>query len=144
MVHPYWDMALILADGLKSVPPLRLSAASPGDLREREIVVVGYPALDPRNRVDLQNRIFGGVFNIKRLQPGKLRDLAEIRSFDHAVSAVTHDSSTLGGNSGSAVIDVETGALVALHFAGRYLTSEPHTAERRDDVARRDGKPGAG
>jgi DNA helicase-2/ATP-dependent DNA helicase PcrA len=24
------------------------------------------------------------------------------------------------------------------------LTSEPHTAERRDDVARRDGKPGAG
>jgi hypothetical protein len=29
-------------------------------------------------------------------------------------------------------------------LAALGLTSEPHTAERRDDVARRDGKPGAG
>jgi endonuclease G, mitochondrial len=121
MVHPYWDMALLIAEGLDGVPPLRLSTAPPGDLREREIVVIGYPALDPRNNVDLQNRIFGSTFNIKRLQPGRLRQPAEIRSFGHMVPAVTHDSSTLGGNSGSAVIDVETGTVSALHFAGRYL-----------------------
>jgi endonuclease G len=121
MVHPYWDMALLIADGLGAVPPLRLSVAPPADLREREVTVVGYPALDPRNNVDLQNRIFGGVFNIKRLQPGKLRERADIVSFGHRVSAVTHDSSTLGGNSGSAVIDVATGTVVGLHFAGRYL-----------------------
>ena len=29
-----------------------------------------------------------------------------------------HDSTTLGGNSGSAVIDVRTGKVAALHFAG--------------------------
>jgi endonuclease G len=121
MVHPYWDMALLIADGLAEVPALRLSTTPARDLQEREIVVVGYPALDPRNNVDLQNRIFGGLFNIKRLQPGKLRERADIRSFDHVVSAVTHDSSTLGGNSGSAVIDVETGTVLGLHFAGRYL-----------------------
>ena len=34
---------------------------------------------------------------------------------------MTHDSSTLGGNSGSALIDVATGRVVGLHFAGRYL-----------------------
>ena len=121
MVHPYWDMALLEVDGLASVTPLSLSTAPPGDLRERDVVVVGYPALDPRNAVDVQNRIFDGVFNVKRLQPGKLRDVESIRSFGHAVEAVTHDSSTLGGNSGSAVVDVKTGEVVGLHFAGIYL-----------------------
>jgi endonuclease G, mitochondrial len=121
MVHPYWDMALLGVEGLDAVAPLRLSTAEHGDLREREVVVIGYPAADTRNDIEVQNRIFGGVFNVKRLQPGKLRELGPIRSFGHQVSAVTHDSSTLGGNSGSAVIDVQTGAVVGLHFAGRYL-----------------------
>ena len=121
MVHPYWDMALLVVDGLTSVTPLSLSTAPPEDLRERDVVVVGYPALDPRNAVDVQNRIFAGVFNVKRLQPGRLRDVESIRSFGHPVAAVTHDSSTLGGNSGSAVVDVKTGEVVGLHFAGVYL-----------------------
>ncbi len=121
MVHPYWDMALLVVDGLTSVTPLSLSTAPPGDLRERDVVVVGYPALDPRNAVEVQNRIFAGVFNVKRLQPGRLRDVESIRSFGHPVAAVTHDSSTLGGNSGSAVVDVKTGEVVGLHFAGVYL-----------------------
>jgi endonuclease G, mitochondrial len=121
MIHPYWDMALLAVEGLRNVSPLLLSVAPPGDLQRREIAVIGYPALDPRNNVDLQNRIFGAIFNVKRLQPGKLRPLADITSFGHDVSALTHDSSTLGGNSGSALVDVETGTVVGLHFAGRYL-----------------------
>jgi endonuclease G, mitochondrial len=121
MIHPYWDAALLQTDGLDAVPPLKLSVAPPGDLRESEIAVIGYPALDPRSNVELQNRIFRARFNIKRLQPGKLRELSDIISFGHGVSAVTHDSSTLGGNSGSAVIDISNGTVVALHFAGRYL-----------------------
>jgi endonuclease G, mitochondrial len=121
MVHPYWDMALLVVEGMSSVTPLSLSTAHPEDLRERDVVVVGYPALDPRNAVDVQNRIFAGVFNVKRLQPGRLRDVESIRSFGHGVEAVTHDSSTLGGNSGSAVVDVNTGEVVGLHFAGVYL-----------------------
>jgi endonuclease G, mitochondrial len=121
MIHPYWDMALLVVEGLGDVAALRLSVAPPGDLRQREIAVIGYPALDPRNNVELQNRIFGGVFNVKRLQPGKLREAADITSFGHNVSAMTHDSSTLGGNSGSALVDLTTGIVVGLHFAGRYL-----------------------
>ena len=31
------------------------------------------------------------------------------------------DASTLGGNSGSAVIDYDKGLVVGLHFGGRYL-----------------------
>ena len=55
------------------------------------------------------------------MQPGKLRGREDTESFGHIVSAIAHDSSTLGGNSGSAVIDVATGEVVALHFAGIYL-----------------------
>jgi len=121
MIHPYWDMALLAVEGLRDVKPLRLSVAAPGDLREREIAVIGYPALDPRNNVELQNRIFGGVFYVKRMQPGMVRPLGDVTSFGHKVSALTHDSSTLGGNSGSALIDVQTGTALGLHFAGIYL-----------------------
>jgi endonuclease G len=121
MVHPYWDMALLVVDGLAAVPPLTLATASPADLTGREVAVIGYPALDPRSNVELQNRIFRGIFNVKRLAPGKLRQPADINSFGHVVSAATHDSSTLGGNSGSAVVDITTGKVVGLHFAGRYL-----------------------
>ena len=121
MVHPYWDMALLATRGLAGVTPLRLTVAEPGDLAGREVAVIGYPALDARNDIELQNRIFRGVFNVKRLQPGLLRERREVPSYGHPVSAVTHDSSTLGGNSGSAVIDVDTGTVAGLHFAGRYL-----------------------
>ena len=42
-------------------------------------------------------------------------------SFAHPVSAMTHDCSTLAGNSGSAVLDVTTGEVVGLHFKGITL-----------------------
>ena len=122
MVHPYWDMALLEVSGLDDErSPLRLSVVPPDDLSGREIAVIGYPAVDPRNDVGLQYRLFDGVFNVKRMQPGRLREVSSTRSFGREVAAITHDSSTLGGNSGSATIDVETGHVVALHFAGVYL-----------------------
>ena len=122
MIHPFWDMALLRVEGLSAAHPvLRLSIHRPEDLVNHDVVVIGYPALDPRNDIPLQNQIFEGKYEVKRLQPGKLRKRASIRSFESTVSAATHDSSTLGGNSGSAVIDVATGEVVALHFAGQYL-----------------------
>src|SRR5207253_3798948 len=63
----------------------------------------------------------GGVYYGKRLQPGVVRARAKVQSFENQVNAMTHDASTLGGNSGSAIIDVESGEVVALHFAGEYL-----------------------
>lgn len=122
MVHPYWDMALLRVEGLRpDQVPLVLDVRPCEALVATEVVVVGYPARDPRNAVEVQDRVFGRVYYVKRLQPGKIGERRELRSFEHDVSAMTHDSSTLGGNSGSAVIDVATGRVVALHFAGRYL-----------------------
>jgi len=121
MIHPYWDMALLRVDGLPTDRMLRLSVKSPEELLDRNVVVIGYPARDERNDVALQDRIFNRTYNVKRLQPGVVRARAKVQSFENTVNAVTHDASTLGGNSGSAVIEIDTGEVVALHFAGEYL-----------------------
>jgi endonuclease G len=122
MIHPFWDMALLQVDGLRAAnPPLTLSLATPETLLGRDVAVIGYPAFDPRNATDVQSQVFRGVFNVKRLQPGKLGKRRSVRSFGNTVAAVTHDASTLGGNSGSAVVDVASGQVVGLHFAGLYL-----------------------
>ena len=121
MIHPYWDMALLRVDNLPTGRMLRLSVKSPEELLDHNVVVIGYPARDERNDVALQDRIFNRIYNVKRLQPGVIRARARIQSFENTVNALTHDASTLGGNSGSAVIEVDTGEVVALHFAGEYL-----------------------
>ena len=121
MIHPYWDMALLRVDDLPTDRMLRLSVKSPEELLDHNVVVIGYPARDERNDVALQDRIFNRTYNVKRLQPGVIRARAKIQSFENTVNALTHDASTLGGNSGSAVIEVDTGEVVALHFAGEYL-----------------------
>ena len=121
MVHPYWDMALLNVADLPDDKILSLSTKSPEELQDRDVVVVGYPAKDWRSDLELQDHIFGKQYNVKRLQPGVLRRRASIRSFENDVNAVTHDASTLGGNSGSAILDAKTQQVLALHFAGEYL-----------------------
>jgi endonuclease I len=121
MVHPFWDMALLRTEGLDQHAPLVLDATPAEEVNGREVAVVGYPAFDPRNDADLQNRIFGGRFQVKRMQPGTLTGARNTRSFGHTVPALTHNSSTLGGNSGSAIVDVENGRVLGLHFGGVYL-----------------------
>ncbi|MBI3435689.1 MAG: DNA/RNA non-specific endonuclease [Proteobacteria bacterium] len=121
MIHPYWDMALLAVDGLPATrAPLKLALQDARDLAGRDIFVVGYPAFDPRNPTDVQQNLFNGRFGVKRLQPGELQGGTQAASFGKLVRAATHDCSTLGGNSGSAVIDLETGQVLGLHFGGQY------------------------
>jgi endonuclease G, mitochondrial len=122
MIHPYWDMALLKVNGLPpSAKPLPLSVLAPEDLLGQDVVVVGYPARDYRNDFDVQDRVFQRQYGVKRMAPGKAQKRDRIESFETIVNAMTHDSSTLGGNSGSAIIHVQSGAVVGLHFAGEYL-----------------------
>lgn len=122
MIHPYWDMALLKVDGLPAgLAPLKLSITDPDQLKGKDVAVIGYPAFDPRNNAGVQNQVFNGVYNVKRLMPGKLNGRDKITSFGKEVPSAKHDSSTLGGASGSAVVDIASGQIVALHFAGIYL-----------------------
>ncbi len=132
MIHPYWDMALLKVRGLpEDRKPLTLGTTDPANLRDHEIVVVGYPGYDPGGDDEfqrIQSRIFRGTYYVKRLQPGLLKVREPIESFGRMVDAMTHDCSSLGGNSGSAVLTLPRSAdgpilVIGLHFGGAYLVA---------------------
>lgn len=83
-------------------------------LAEEQVAVIGYPARDSRvPEADLMDRIFGNVYNKKRLAPGQLIAIGQ--------NEIQHDCSTLGGNSGSVVLGLKSGEAVGLHFSGQFL-----------------------
>jgi endonuclease G len=97
LIHPYWDMALLAVDGLSNEHPvLTLSLENPDELAGNDVAVIGYPGFDPRNPADVQNRVFGGIYYVKRLQPGKLGPRRSVQNFwGNVVSAMTHDASCI-------------------------------------------------
>ena len=124
-----WDAALLRVDGAEELKHLTLCGTEPdygeniSGERANDIVVIGYPFFSTTDHATLQERIFRGVYGAKRLQPGRLMGYQSVSSGGKMVEALTHDASTLGGNSGSAVVDLKSGKVFGLHFAGKYLSA---------------------
>jgi len=78
-----------------------------------DIAAIGYPAYDPRNDTFAMLNYFRDIYEVKRLSPGKVIGAAD-------EDRIEHDCTTLGGSSGSALIDLASGKLIGLHFAGSY------------------------
>jgi hypothetical protein len=98
-------------DGL-ALPFIPLANANALD--DALVCVIGYPARAPRGVIpdqDLMEQLYRGRFDVKRAAPGYSMGT------QNGLSA--HDCTTLGGNSGSVVLDFR-GQAVGLHFAGRY------------------------
>jgi Trypsin-like peptidase domain len=132
-IHPALDLALLRVAppdaGDAVAKPLTLMAEDPGPLEGRNVYVLGYPAPDYRNDRAVQRSIFGDRYFVKRLQPGAAMAVpseATIRMEPCSTGAepndvMFHDASTLGGNSGSCVVDLDSNQVIGLHFAGRYM-----------------------
>lgn len=120
-VHDRYDMALLRCEaqsaaGTALPEPLLVQSQAPDAVISRKVYVIGYPAWDGRrNDPHYMQQIFMDIYNVKRLQPG------EVRSFDEVLPEFVHDCSTLGGNSGSPVFDLDSHQVVGLHFGGKYL-----------------------
>jgi V8-like Glu-specific endopeptidase len=119
-IHEDHDMAALQVEqtsGAERLPdPLPIAKIEPAALKGRKVYVIGYPAWDGRrNDPEPMKRIFADIYNVKRLQPGEISGAA-LGSFEFF-----HDCSTLGGNSGSPVLDLETHQVLGLHFGGRFL-----------------------
>lgn len=101
--------------GRRLPPPLTFTARP--SVRKGSIVfVVGYPAFSPGdNSVFDVEAVFQGIYDVKRLQPGYVMGV-RTRSLD-----LIHDCSTLGGNSGSCVVDLKSGSVIAIHRRGAAL-----------------------
>ncbi|HVK96015.1 MAG TPA: DNA/RNA non-specific endonuclease [Noviherbaspirillum sp.] len=107
------DMAILRVRKDPGLPP-PLKLYNKPIQPEQFIAVVGYPARDSRNDAGAMREIFGDVYDVKRFAPGEVVAVPKDEWY------FTHDSSTLGGNSGSAAMDVESGAVVGLHFGGQF------------------------
>lgn len=107
-------------------PPIRVARgddpdtlgalASPG----RGVYLVGYPG-DGTTR-ELFNSLFRGVKSFKRLAPGQIMQGPGTVEHDRRGWVLTHDASTLGGNSGSALVDLDADGrtVLGLHFGGLH------------------------
>lgn len=71
--------------------------------------LVGYPAEDPHADRALMEGYYEGIYDRKRFCFGRVRP-------DPTDTEFAHDASTLGGNSGSMVFDLKSGAVVGLHY----------------------------
>lgn len=128
------DLALLRVELLSFDPagamlpkPVRLAksapaiASAPGDAPDgsKDVYIVGYPWADNEGQTPpaVLTEIFGVITKMKRLQPG-----AYGANFDSYI-AFSHDISTLGGNSGSFVVDLATNSVIGLHFRGKYKQS---------------------
>jgi len=121
-IHDTLDLAVLRVERTSKAgalpDPLAVAADAPaaGSLVGRRVYAIGYPAWDGRrNDPEPMRRIFSEIYNVKRLQPGELSGAA-LDAFE-----ILHDCSTLGGNSGSPVVDLETHRVLGLHFGGRYM-----------------------
>jgi hypothetical protein len=87
----------------------------------RGVYLVGYPGNGQSTTRALFTGVFPGAKSYKRLAPGRITAAAGDVTDDPRGWILTHDISTLGGNCGSAVVDLDEDgrSVLGLHFAGR-------------------------
>ena len=113
--------------------PIQLKPIDIEDLHTREIVVIGYPDTHtPENPEVLAVVEEDAVFAVKRISQGRIfrhstdtdtpfgveTSVSENKTSKFLMPAICHNASTMGGNSGSPLLDIKTGYLVGVHFAG--------------------------
>jgi endonuclease G len=120
------DFAFLRVTPIDDVAPLRLAERPVA--QGTPIAAVGYPAWDGgRNDPVLMERYFRGVYDVKRVSPGLVTEIVESGPY------ILTDYTSLGGNSGSPVVALDTGHVVGLHFAGAF--GEANYAVPADIVA---------
>ncbi|WP_298510926.1 serine protease [uncultured Kordia sp.] len=92
--------------------PIGLEIANYHSNAKDTVFVIGYPAYTDENQVKIYDFIFKDIYNVKRLSPG------EIYPSSAAEYIYEHECSTWYGNSGSPIIDLHTGKVVGIHYAG--------------------------
>lgn len=120
------DVAFLLLDTTAAVPAAAVLADDKLSHPQELVATVGYPAFDSRNNAADQQRIFGGRYNVKRLAPGFVQELRP--------ATITHDCTTLGGNSGSLLLSLEQGGVIGLHYSG--VEGDENRAVRVSEVRR--------
>ncbi len=105
------DLAFLRIEAHEDLPE---HAALGGTLvPEEAVAAIGYTSKEtdmPPEVEEILTGIFGAVYDVKRLAPGRVLAVAGER--------ISHDCSTQGGNSGSALVEIESALVAGIHFEG--------------------------
>jgi Trypsin-like peptidase domain len=120
--HDRFDLAVLRVaarsrDGSRALPPPVPLAPDGGRVREGlRAFLVGYPGREENNfQPVLMDGLFQRIYHVKHLQPGTVMNVF-LEGEDRG--QIQHDCSTLPGNSGSCLADLETGDVFGLHYGG--------------------------
>jgi endonuclease G len=126
--RPGLDLAFLEVEQIDGMVARPITLAGTAPTKNPLVATIGYPAFDSRiPEPGLMKLIYGEIFDKKRLAPGAITDVDQDR--------VLHNCTTLGGNSGSVVVDLQSGEALGLHFSGSFLRT--NFAVRADRVKER-------
>ena len=126
--RPGLDLAFLEVEQIDGMVATPISLSKTAPTKNPFVATIGYPAFDSRiPEPELMRQIYGEIFDKKRLAPGAITDVDQDR--------VLHNCTTLGGNSGSVVVDLKNGEALGLHFSGSFLRT--NFAVRADRVKER-------
>ena len=111
-IHQTYDLALLRIQPIDGGghPALAFAADTAANA---PVVAVGYPFDDQVRNPLFISGIYKGIFGVKRAAPGRVVSTSQ--------GEVTHDCSTLGGNSGSPLLDMKTAEVAAVHSEGMFM-----------------------
>lgn len=107
------DVALLEIETTDKLKPAPLPLARKRAADNEPVATVGYPAFDDRNDLSQMKAYFKDLYEVKRFAPGLVITSG-------AGSILSHDCTTLGGNSGSCLLSFAQDAVVGLHFSGEF------------------------
>lgn len=121
------DVALLAlgtpAGAETSSRPLKLDIAPDWDDPAQGLFIAGYPGRpdDDKYEPSLLERLFKSTYGRKRIAPGHVMTRASTLAKSPKGWSIAHDATTLGGNSGSAILVIgRTDRAAGLHFGGRH------------------------
>ncbi len=123
--HELLDIALLQLEdeqpGTRWPSPLPIVVRPETCEPPRTVMTCGFPG-DPftDEPVDLKVKLFQLIFGYKVMAPGRIRQGPAELEHSEKKWSIGHDATTLPGNSGSCIIDIEAGAeVIGLHYAGQ-------------------------
>jgi hypothetical protein len=112
-IHSSLDMALLQLDDETHCQERSCLTIDPSNVNVYlPVVTIGYPFNDSVRNPFFIGAVFGNRFGVKRAAPGEIIDIGP--------DSVYHDCSTLGGNSGSPILSMETACVVGIHKEGMF------------------------
>lgn len=131
---PHLDLALLRVDfgGAASRPaPVRCESDLAPLGVGRELYVVGFPVRPQaffgtgappagKETAEVMESVFGWKFGVKKLAPGRVTAATGQLPGDVKSWVFSHNGSTLGGNSGSCLVDlgIDGARVIGIHFGG--------------------------